>query len=143
MLRRIVYSSKATAGMTLRDVYDIIRVAHNRNSQNGLTGGLLFIDGYFYQTLEGLPASVDLRMARILQDPRHGNVIFRLDQTASHPLFESEWMALRDQSQISPDMLARHHYVVGLPPEQFGGEQVLEFLLDCFARPAARLREVG
>ncbi len=132
MLRRIVYSSRAAEGITMRDVYDIIRVSHNRNSQSGITGGLVFMDGYFYQLLEGLPGSVEERYNRIATDPRHSDVITRCDKLVEKPIFESDWMALQDGSKVDQSILDQHNYKVGLSPDEFSGEQVCKFLLACF-----------
>ncbi len=83
MFQRLLYVSRATDDVNLRDVYDIIRIAHNRNANNGLTGGLLFLDGYFLQVLEGSPYAVEERYSRILADPRHTDVSLRLNESSS------------------------------------------------------------
>lgn len=134
MFRRVVYSSRAAEGVGLRDAYDIIRVSHNRNSQSGLTGGLLLLDGFFFQLLEGLPAAVDERFARISQDPRHYDVVTRVDETAESALFESDWMALRDGSLIDAELLAEHSYQPGLPIDEFSADQVVNFMLAAFEK---------
>lgn len=134
MIKQLLYSSKAAPGVELRDVCDIIRASHNRNSHAGLTGGLLFLDGYFYQLLEGLPDSVDQRYGRIANDPRHSHVELRMETLVSEPLFVDEWMALRDNSQVPFETLLRHHYEPGMPSSEFSGEQLLALLLDCFQR---------
>ncbi|TWU46337.1 Blue light- and temperature-regulated antirepressor YcgF [Rubripirellula tenax] len=134
MFKRILYTSRAAEGITMRDVYDILRVAHNRNSESGLTGGLLLIDGYFLQVLEGAPYSVDERYKRIVADQRHHDVVLRLAESNSELLFPSEWMALQDGHDVDPDLLAEHAYQIGMPEKTFSGQQVLAFLTDCFAR---------
>ena len=55
MLERIVQVSRAAAGLRQEDVYDIIRTAHAANRLAGLSGGLIFLDGWFAQVLEGAP----------------------------------------------------------------------------------------
>ena len=132
MLRRILYTSRAMPGITMKDVYDIIRVSHNRNSQCGITGGLLFIDGHFIQMMEGLPASIDTRFEKIRQDGRHQDIVIRQETDVVTPVFCDDWMALRDGSKIDPSVLATHGYVPSLPIDQFDGERVLQFLLACF-----------
>jgi hypothetical protein len=134
MIKQLLYSSKAAPGVELRDVCEIIRVSHNRNSHAGLTGGLLFLDGYFFQLLEGLPGSVDERYRRIAQDPRHSQVELRHQELVGEPLFADEWMALRDHSQVPLETLLRHHYEPGMPSCEFSSEQMLALLLDCFER---------
>jgi len=137
MLRRILYTSRATEGVTLHDVYDIIRVSHNRNSRAALTGGLIFLDGYFYQLLEGLPYAIDTCYERILRDKRHDEIELRLDDATSEPLFATDWMALRDGSQIEPEILAEHGYHRGMPKSAFTGEQLFALLMACFHKELA------
>lgn len=125
MFQRLLYVSRATDDVNLRDVYDIIRIAHNRNANNGLTGGLLFLDGYFLQVLEGSPYAVEERYSRILADPRHTDVSLRLNESSSNLLFPSEWMALRSKTDLPPRLFAVDRYQPGLPIERFDAEQVL------------------
>ncbi|MEO1529628.1 MAG: BLUF domain-containing protein [Planctomycetota bacterium] len=139
MIRQLVYTSRAASSVTLRDVYDIIRTAHNRNSTAGITGGLLFIDGYFIQLLEGLPSSVDERFGRIETDSRHQDVQVRTDRMVETALFETEWMALRDGTRVESSILEAHAYEVGLPESRFSGDEVLNFLLACFDGERAAL----
>ena len=56
MLERIVQVSRAAAGLRQEDVYGIIRTAHAANTLAGLSGGLIFLDGWFAQVLEGAGA---------------------------------------------------------------------------------------
>ncbi len=71
MLERIIYTSKAAESLQERDVFAIIRTAHNRNSTYNLTGALLFVDGYFLQVLEGEAFRLRDRFQSIEQDTRH------------------------------------------------------------------------
>ena len=55
MLERIVQVSRAAETLRLEDVYDIIRTAHPANRLAGLSGGLILVDGWFAQVIEGAP----------------------------------------------------------------------------------------
>ena len=132
MLRRILYTSRASEGISMRDAYDIIRVSHNRNSRVGITGGLIFLDGHFVQLMEGLPAAVETRYERIAADGRHHELAIRQDELVETPTFADEWMALRDGSRIDPALLDRFAYRPGLPQDEFDGEQVFDLLRACF-----------
>lgn len=74
-----------------KSVYDIIRVSHNRNSKSGITGGLIFLDGYFLQILEGLPLAVGERFEHIKKDNRHIDILVRQDQVAAPILNRIGW----------------------------------------------------
>ncbi|MCA9138166.1 MAG: BLUF domain-containing protein [Planctomycetales bacterium] len=132
MYQQILYTSRAVDGLTFSDVYDIIRTAHNRNSRSGLTGGLLFLDGHFYQVLEGSSYAVHERYKAISADARHHDLMLRRDIATSELAFPSEWMALKDGTSIAPAILRSHDYQPGMPEEKFTDLQVLAFVLDCF-----------
>lgn len=131
MRHRIVYVSRATPGVTLRDCYDIIRTAHNRNSRLGLTGALLYLDGWFIQVLEGWSGAVHTRYEVILKDPRHTALELRLDCPVDQLLFPDDWMALRGDQDIGAEVRQAHGYLPGLPADQFSPAQVLAFVQDC------------
>lgn len=139
MFQRILYTSQARSNVSIRDVYDIIRSSHNRNSDNGLTGGLLFLDGYFIQVLEGSPYALHERYQRIIADPRHDDITLRLKESSSELLFLNEWMALRSRDDIHPTIFQKHHYVPGMPDKHFNGGEILAFLIDCCASSLATL----
>jgi len=131
MILRIAYVSRAAPGVTERDVFDIIRVAHNRNRQHDLSGGLVFIDGHFAQVLEGMPYRVHERFARIARDPRHVAVDLRLEKRVQERLFEGEWMALRCAQEIDPGLLRARAHAPGWPADRFDGDALVEFVKAC------------
>ncbi|MCM2369916.1 BLUF domain-containing protein [Aporhodopirellula aestuarii] len=136
MYQRILYTSRATDQVSIRSVYDIIRTAHNRNSEFGVTGGLLFLDGYFIQMLEGTPYAVQTRFSRIVRDPRHDQLTIRLNEKTPELMFPSDWMALRSKPEIAVDVFIEHRYQPGLPSDQFSGEEIKAFMASCFFEPA-------
>lgn len=136
MFERLVYVSRAAPGFTARDCYDIIRVAHNRNSQFGLTGALLFMDGHFVQVLEGNGLRMRERFQVIAADPRHVEVDLRQSVPSESLLFAGDWMALRSGDQIDPAVKARFNYQPGLPAARFSGEQIVDFVRACCAQHA-------
>lgn len=131
MFERLVYVSRAAPGITARDCYDIIRVAHNRNSQYGLTGGLLLLDGHFIQVLEGDRFRMRERFKVIAVDARHTDVDLRQTVSCDELLFLGEWMALRSDAEVDPTVKARFQYEPGLPPDRFSAERVVQFVRAC------------
>lgn len=136
MFERLVYVSRAAPGIGARDCYDIIRQAHNRNSRDGLTGALLFLDGHFVQVLEGNRHRVRERFQVIAADPRHTAVDLRQSVATDLPLFPGDWMALRSEAEIDPAVKARFGYQPGLPAAQFDGDRVVAFVQACCAQQA-------
>jgi hypothetical protein len=131
MFERIAYVSRAADGLAAREVYDIIRSAHNRNGASGLTGGLVVLDGWFIQVLEGEPFRVDACFARIAVDPRHRDVDVRSRVRVERRMFPGEWMALRQAGDISDDVLRACGYAPGLPTAHFDGARVEAFVRAC------------
>lgn len=131
MILRIAYVSRAAPGVTERDAFDIIRVAHNRNRQHDLSGGLVFLDGHFAQVLEGMPRRVLERYERIARDARHVDVDLRLQAQVHERLFEGEWMALRCAHEISPGLRRAPAHVPGWPADRFDGPAIVDFVKAC------------
>jgi Sensors of blue-light using FAD len=133
MIERIVYVSRAAPGIGPRDAYDIIRTAHNRNSRDGLTGALLFLDGCFLQVLEGDAFALDRRYAAIAADRRH--VAIELRQRCRPPAraFPGEWMALKLDADVAAAVKDRFGYESGFPAERFSAERLVAFAQACCA----------
>lgn len=166
MLERVVYVSRAAAGIGLDEVFGIIRAAHQRNAAEGLSGGLVFLDGWFAQVLEGLPAALDACVLRIARDARHEN----LARDARHGglrgagresltrdrfsrfsrerafcrLLPGQPMALRSRSCLDGGLLEAFGYRPGFPVENFPADVLVEFLVQaCRPRPGFGLDRRG
>jgi Sensors of blue-light using FAD len=137
MYERIIYVSCATPQLGMRDVYDIIRVAHNRNSRHGLTGALLFLDGHFLQVIEGDPWSLRARYEAIAADTRHLNLQLREQAATPKPSFPNEWMALRHGDAVSPQLRRQFGYTPGFGAEAMSPAALLGFAQACLQASAA------
>jgi hypothetical protein len=73
-LMHCIYSSRASATMRDSEVQTLLTHARRNNVTHGITGMLLFIDGSFFQVLEGEAASVDRTYEVISRDGRHDRV---------------------------------------------------------------------
>ncbi|HEX7640159.1 MAG TPA: BLUF domain-containing protein [Burkholderiaceae bacterium] len=73
MLVRLMYASRAAAGLDTEEVNAILRRSRENNAREGITGALcLCATGrLFIQVLEGGRAAVNRRYNRIVADPRH------------------------------------------------------------------------
>jgi hypothetical protein len=131
MFERLIYVSEAAPGVGARDAYDIIRIAHNRNSQAGLTGALVFIDGHFVQVLEGDSFHLRQRFARIAADPRHVNVQLREWVAIVDRMFPRDWMALRQGEGVALEVQRSFGYKPGFPPGTFPPQRLAAFVRAC------------
>jgi hypothetical protein len=148
MLERVVYVSRSAPGMTLETVFGIIRAAHARNARDGLTGGLIFLDGCFAQLLEGEGAALAAAVARIARDPRHGALALRARERALCRLFPGQALALRSRACLDAGLLEAFGYRQGFPVDRFPADVLVEFLVRaCRGRgrwpPAAPLDRIG
>ena len=139
MIDRITYVSRAREGLGVRDAYDIIRTAHNRNSQDGLTGALLFLDGWFMQVLEGDAYLLDRRYAAIAVDSRHAALQLRQRVSLPGRSFPGDWMALRLDGQVSASLRERLGYEPGFPAPRFDAARLLHFARACVTETSADL----
>ncbi len=69
-----IYASAARAGLAEADLAVLLRLAREKNQRLGLTGMLLYVQGSFFQVLEGPPAVVDALYETIAADERHDRI---------------------------------------------------------------------
>ncbi|MBX2989001.1 MAG: BLUF domain-containing protein [Bdellovibrionaceae bacterium] len=93
---QLVYLSRAVDGISYSDLSDILDRDREFNRRNGLTGILIYRDGFFIQLLEGGEAEVMDAMAERIRDRRHHHVQVVHEISATDRLF-GEWaMAFHD-----------------------------------------------
>ena len=73
-LTHIIYASTAIEKFTPSDLKTILQVARRNNSQQSVTGMLLYASGSFLQILEGDEATLIGLFATISSDSRHRNL---------------------------------------------------------------------
>jgi Sensors of blue-light using FAD len=73
---RLIYRSKSKIAAAKLDseLGNILRTARTNNTSRGITGALLYYEGWFAQTLEGGEKDVRALYAHIEKDPRHASV---------------------------------------------------------------------
>ena len=131
MFERIAYVSRALASTDTGELYDIVRVSNNRNAERGLTGALIFLDGYYLEVIEGLPGPLHDRFAIIAADPRHAEVSVRLTAKITNLAFPESWMAIRQGDAIMEATKLAFGYEVGFPADKFSGDKLVAFALAC------------
>jgi nitrogen-specific signal transduction histidine kinase/CheY-like chemotaxis protein len=71
----LVYASRAAANFSETDLIDILKVARLENGKTGVTGVLIYHNGYFLQMLEGDFSILNtLFYEHICKDTRHNNI---------------------------------------------------------------------
>lgn len=70
-LKYLVYVSKESRKLNQTDLDEILAASQNYNDANKVSGILLYVEGRFFQVLEGPSDEVDLLFQTISKDPRH------------------------------------------------------------------------
>ncbi len=89
-LYQLIYNSAATCTFTNDDLTRLLRAARHNNAKRGVTGMLLFIDGCFFQVLEGPQDVVDNLAEHIQNDPRHSKMTIIVREPIARRTF-NDW----------------------------------------------------
>lgn len=87
---QVIYSSESATPMQMDDLEDILEGARESNAEVGITGALVYVDGFFLQVLEGDAEEVRQLMGRIARDLRHESVTVLKQGEIPAALF-SDW----------------------------------------------------
>ncbi len=86
----VIYVSKASADVDEAALKTILQQSQRNNQRLGITGCLIYRQGYFMQLLEGRREVLDSLVERIVNDPRHQQIQVVGRGYAPHRLF-SDW----------------------------------------------------
>ena len=90
---QIMYSSQATEPMTVTGLEEILRDARTGNEARNVTGVLVYVEGIFFQIVEGDRDVLRNLMASIARDSRHHSVKVFYEAEVETRAFESWRMA--------------------------------------------------
>ncbi|MHB8949961.1 MAG: ABC transporter substrate-binding protein [Rhodoferax sp.] len=99
-LHFLVYVSQAVQPMTGPGLLELQSVAQAFNRLNGITGCLVYRDGYFMQMLEGRRATLLALLDKIKADPRNCDLRLVMQGQARQRVFVDWGLVLRDQSPM-------------------------------------------
>lgn len=102
---RLIYRSKSKIAAAKLDseLGNILRTARTNNTSQGITGALLYYEGWFAQTLEGAEKAVRALYAHIEKDPRHSSVQL-CEESDSKPRAFSRWAMAMVGEHGHPDI---------------------------------------
>lgn len=86
----VIYVSRAREAMSEETLRVLLETSRRNNRAIGVTGFLIYQDGYFMQMLEGHQGLVDPLMERIARDPRHEDPCVIIRGQAKRRLF-TDW----------------------------------------------------
>ena len=128
---QLIYTSRATRDVSKPVLLRMLKEYRQRNLSNGITGQLLFKDGYFIQVLEGKDTQVNQLFDKIALDRRHENVRKLSSITVdkrSYPKWSMGFSNLQDND--SQDITDYFDEVVD--PSESAQSKLLVKLLDYF-----------
>ena len=126
-MHQLIYMSAATHLLTDEELQQLLEQARANNSQEDITGLLLYHEGRFMQLIEGPEPAVAALYERIEQDPRHTDTAKLADKEVDSRSFPEWAMAFRPvQAQ---DFISRPGFVlpehIALPTEGLSGADSL------------------
>lgn len=92
----LVYISEAIKDISYSDIRDILEVSRKNNLRDGITGLLIYRDGYFLQLLEGDERPIKNLVNKIRFDERNSSLNVLLEATGEERLFGDWSMAFYD-----------------------------------------------
>lgn len=87
-MKRLIYISRITDGISSAELQKIGEVSQRNNQKLNITGVLLYLDGLFFQILEGNEQKIDNLYKKILIDNRHKDIMcLQMEQDINARLF--------------------------------------------------------
>lgn len=74
MVHHLIYASRAREGLGLKELQAILDAAEIFNTENNITGALVFGRGMFLQVIEGERHHLSELYHKLLNDERHTNI---------------------------------------------------------------------
>jgi hypothetical protein len=121
MLVRLMYASRAAAGIDQEELAAIARQAGAANATQGITGVLCSTGEVFIQVLEGGRAPVNALYRRIVGDARHRDVTLLRYEEIGERRFANWSMGQVCLSRLNPALLLRYGETAELDPFTVSG----------------------
>lgn len=128
MLSRLIYVSRPTEGVDLRETRRILAVSQANNPRRAISGALVFNSGYFLQWLEGARREISHLFVHIAKDPRHSDV--ELLDFARVPRRQfGEWsMQYIGEGVLNQPLFARYAHGSAFDPYTLDAPAAVEFM---------------
>lgn len=101
---QLIYTSIALTPFSRQQLSDLLVRARQNNHAQGISGLLVYNDGFFIQVLEGPEKEVEALYAHIGQDRRHKNIRLLLSQTIKEKEYGDWSMGFVDVTELSTDI---------------------------------------
>ncbi|MFV1921052.1 MAG: BLUF domain-containing protein [Methylotenera sp.] len=95
-LSLLAYTSVACHHMSHQELITLLTHCRQKNSSRNISGMLLYMDGCFFQVLEGPRAQLELLFEKISKDQRHHHVMKLIVEPITERAFENWSMGFKD-----------------------------------------------
>ena len=132
-LVRLIYASRKDEKFNQTDIEDILSVARTENAKDGVTGLLCFNRKYFLQCLEGSRSKVNATYRKILNDPRHSDIVLLSYDEISVREFDNWHMGYIPETALTDEVNLRYSGNKNFTPFEMTGEschQMMRELVD-------------
>ena len=142
MIHQLVYYSRnAVLGndrAMLTNLRDIVSASQRNNSQNGITGFLIFDKTWFIQVLEGEQAQVSATYTRIARDPRHATATIMDARNIQSRSFPNWTMGGAMRTPEVEEVYLQHGIGSAIEPARLKSTQIVSLALDLQAFDQSR-----
>lgn len=121
MLVRLMYASRAAAGLDQEQLSTILRQSRAGNPAQGITGVLCYSEGIFLQVLEGGRGAVNRLYNRIVADSRHRDAELMLYEEITERRFAGWAMGQVALARLNPSLLLKYSEKATLDPFAVSG----------------------
>jgi hypothetical protein len=133
MLIRLLYVSRAKAGVDISAMPTILQQSRQNNPDLGITGILCYSGDIYLQVLEGGRANVNSLYNKIAKDPRHTDVVILDYEEVSERCFASWTMGQVDLARVNPSLLLKYSERPSLDPYAVSGKVSMALLKELIA----------
>jgi hypothetical protein len=140
VLVRLLYASRAIAGIDAATADSILVQARRNNPARGITGLLCFSDDVFVQLIEGGRDAVSDLFAAILRDERHSHVRLLSFEETSERRFVAWMMGEVNLELANPQLLMRFSLEAKLDPFHVSAKTTMALLEELAATGAVASR---
>lgn len=129
-LVRLIYASRVTQEFNEHSIEDILSKAKQHNAKSQVTGLLCFSSSIFLQCLEGSRTAVNRTYHKILNDPRHTDIILLDYKEVVARAFSSWNMGYVPDTQITNKLNLTYSGTTSFNPFEMHGESCEKVLMD-------------
>jgi hypothetical protein len=128
-LVRLVYASRIAEPFSTSDIEEVLESARKHNKGDAVTGVLCFNRKFFLQCLEGGRMAVNNTYHRILNDPRHKDIVLLDYKEVDHREFSSWGMAYIPEQSITDEINLLYSRDADFDPYTMTGEGAHQMML--------------